>query len=457
MFDSTAAALFPLPLTTFEKYMLSDDRPDYPMAFGFQLKLSGELRRSAFESSLEETLSRHPLLCAVVDRSSRSGPVWRLAKELRPSVDWDVLGVPIGSPHGERIDLKSEVGLRFWVRQGDGVAEVTVQFHHACCDGIGSLRFVGDLLAAYGSCTAPAGCCPTLHPCDPTSLVRRGHLAGKTAAQQSRARAVWASVCDGAKWLVRRPAILQPRGVASQATPMSIPFLGMYCHTFDRAEADKIRQVGTQQGVTVNDLLLRDMFQTLQQWRAGQALEPANRWLRIAIPVNLRGPNDAHMSSANGVSYSFLTRHGSQCADSHALLRGIHQETDPATRYRRGMMFLRSFRSMERIPGAIPLYANSNRCFATTVLSNLGDMSWHLGTQFPCEAGKIVAGNLVLEDIFCAPPVRANTRAAFMIGRYGGRLWVCVRCDPRAFTADDAHQLLALYVDRVASTMGRAA
>jgi hypothetical protein len=238
---------------------------------------------------------------------------------------------------------------------------------------------------------------------------------------------------------------------------MSIPFLGMYCHTFDRAEADKIRQVGTQQGVTVNDLLLRDMFQTLQQWRAGQALEPANRWLRIAIPVNLRGPNDAHMSSANGVSYSFLTRHGSQCADSHALLRGIHQETDPATRYRRGMMFLRSFRSMERIPGAIPLYANSNRCFATTVLSNLGDMSWHLGTQFPCEAGKIVAGNLVLEDIFCAPPVRANTRAAFMIGRYGGRLWVCVRCDPRAFTADDAHQLLALYVDRVASTMGRAA
>lgn len=64
MFDpSAAAALFPLPLTTFEKYMLLDDRADYPMAFVIQLKLSGELRRSAFESSLEETLSRHPLLC----------------------------------------------------------------------------------------------------------------------------------------------------------------------------------------------------------------------------------------------------------------------------------------------------------------------------------------------------------------------------------------------------------
>ncbi len=458
MFDpSAAAALFPLPLTTFEKYMLLDDRADYPMAFVIQLKLSGELRRSAFESSLEETLSRHPLLCAVVDCSPRSGPVWRLAKELRPPVDWDVLGVPLGSPRGERIDLKSEVGLRLWVRQGDGVAEVTLQFHHACGDGIGSLRFVGDLLAAYGCRTASAGRCPRPRACDPTSLARRGHVAGKAAAQRSRARAVWASVRDGAKWFVRRPAVLPPRAAAPQATAASIPFPGMYRHTFDPSGVDRIREVGSRNGVTVNDLLLRDMFQTLQQWRTAQAMEPANRWLRIAVPVNLRSDDDTHMPCANGVSYTFLTRHGSQCGDSQELLRGIHQETDPATRYRRSLMFLRSFRSMERIPGAIRLYTNSNRCFATTVLSNLGDMSWHLGSQFPCEAGKVVAGNLVLEDIFTAPPIRANTRAAFLVGRYGGRLWICVRCDPRVFTADDARQLLALYVDRVTSTMRRAA
>ena len=53
--------------------MLLDDRPDYPMAFVFQLKLSGEMRRSAFESSFEEALSRHPLLCAWSGRSARSG------------------------------------------------------------------------------------------------------------------------------------------------------------------------------------------------------------------------------------------------------------------------------------------------------------------------------------------------------------------------------------------------
>jgi hypothetical protein len=332
-----------------------------------------------------------------------------------------------------------------------------MQFHHACCDGIGSLRFVGDLLAAYGCRVAPAGRRPTLPPCDPTSLAKRGNVADKTMAPQSRAAAVWASVCDGAKWLVRRPAVLQPRAAASPTAPAAIPFLGVYYHAFDRSAAEEIRQAGSQQGVTVNDLLLRDMFQTLQQWNAEQARVPADRWLRIAVPVNLRADDAAEMPSANAVSYTFLTRHGRHCDDAHELLQGIHRETDPATRYRRSLMFLRSYRSMEHIPGAIPLYARSNRCFATTVLSNLGDMNAHLEAQFPCEGGKIVAGNLVLEEIFVAPPVRANTRAAFAVGRYAGRLWVCVRCDPRVFTADDARQLLALYVDRVANTMRRAA
>ena len=117
MFDPSVAALFPLPLTTFEKYMLWDDRPDYPMVFAFQLKLSGELHREVFESSLDEALSRHPLLCTLVKSSAHSGPVWMLTEGLKPTVNWDVLSAEISSPRGERIDLNSEVGLRVWVRQ----------------------------------------------------------------------------------------------------------------------------------------------------------------------------------------------------------------------------------------------------------------------------------------------------------------------------------------------------
>ena len=66
MLDPRAMSLFPLPLSTFERYMLADDRPEYPMAFVARVKLCGTLRREVFGAALDETLSRHPLFCALV-------------------------------------------------------------------------------------------------------------------------------------------------------------------------------------------------------------------------------------------------------------------------------------------------------------------------------------------------------------------------------------------------------
>jgi NRPS condensation-like uncharacterized protein len=362
--------------------------------------------------------------------------------------------------------LRSETGLRIWVRQGDGAAQVTLQFHHACCDAIGALRFIGHLLAAYDARTASEGVCQprfaTLNRCDLSDLLRRGQFAVPQSAQKNRMRTLWAGIVDGVRWLKRRPAILCPNMAAppgksaSQNTPAVRSFLEIHHHAFDRPETQKLRQLATRQGVTVNALLLRDMFQTLQQWNAGQASASAKRWLRIAVPVNLKYGEHDRTSATNGVSYTFVTRHRNQCTatqDLHALLRGIHQETDVTTRTRRALMFLRSFRSMECIPGAIRFFMRSNRCFATVVLSNLGEMGLQFGKQFPCESGKIMAGNLVLEEIFAAPPVRPNTRAAFMAGTYDECLWVCLRSDPHVFTADESQRLLSLYVDRLQRTM----
>ena len=63
------------------------------MTFVVRLTLSGQLRRDAFESSLEEAISYHPLLCCFVRRSPRKGLVWKLAPRLRPDD-------PLGLEHG---------------------------------------------------------------------------------------------------------------------------------------------------------------------------------------------------------------------------------------------------------------------------------------------------------------------------------------------------------------------
>ena len=454
MFAPSVTAIFPLPLAEFERYMLLDDRPDYPMVFALRLRLSGEINRPIFDSCFGEVLSHHPLLCALVNRSSRRGPVWELAEELRPAIDWGPLGAAVESPRGDGIDLNSEVGLRAWVRQGDGEAEVTLQFHHSCCDGGGSLRFMGHLLAAYGIRTSSAGQGPSPWPVDPACLLGRERFVADDDVNKgkgSRPRAILAGLRDTARWLGRRPAPLCPDASATENHVPPPLFMETLRHVFEESETKALIQAASRLQATVNDLLLRDIFLTLRQWNAEQSPESRDGWLRIASPFKLKTRDDARMSAANGVGYNFITRRESECVEGADFLQGIVRENDPATRYRRGTSFLRGFRLMEHIPGAIPLFMGTKRCFATTVLSNLGNLGRYFGTIFPCESGKIVAGNLVLEDVYGTPPVRPNTHAAFAVGTYGGRLWISVRRDPKALTADGVRHLLGMYVNRLTS------
>ena len=76
MSDSKTASIFPLPLVAFERYMLADDRPEYPMTFTLTLRLAGTVDREAFEAAVDEALARHPLLVALVEGSSRRRPRW---------------------------------------------------------------------------------------------------------------------------------------------------------------------------------------------------------------------------------------------------------------------------------------------------------------------------------------------------------------------------------------------
>jgi hypothetical protein len=456
MFDASATALFPLPLTAFEKYMYLDDRPDYPMVFTLQIRLLGDIDRPAFESSFSETIARHPLLCALVCRMPRRGLAWNLAAERMPGIDWNRSGIPLDAPQGERIDLHGEAGLRCWVRQGDGSAEATLQFHHASCDGLGTIQFLADLLTAYGRKTAFGAQCPPLPECDFTGLLRRGkHPSAATPPPKELNRSLWTDLRDLGRLLGRRPAILGPSGAEAGSSSPSIPFPGLLWHELDTAESARLHETAAGQGATVNDLLVRDLFLCLQTWIAGQATGLPNRWIRIAVPVNLRTGEGDCASAANQVSYNLLTRDRHRCDESDELLEGIRLENHPFLRRRRALMFLRGIRCLSGIPGALPQYLGGKRCLATAVLSNLGDIDRSFGARFSSPAGKFVAGNLVLDSIVCAPPVRDKTRAAFMVHKYAERYKICLHYDSRIFAPGDARRLLAQYVEGLKRTLRR--
>jgi hypothetical protein len=434
----------PLPLTPFEQYMFTDDRPDYPMTFVFTLRFSGRIDREAFEAALAETVSRHPLLRALVDRSGGGVPCWVPAAGQEPRLDWADTGVPMTCPGGERIDLTSEPGLRVWVRRGADGADLTMQFHHACCDGVGAMAFMGDLLAAYGARTASGDRRPAPRAIEVHRLSEREHLGPIRTSFLATAR-------EALKWAWHRPAPLNPPSPSPPPARGPSPFPGFQCHTLGEEDSRRLHAAAGRQGATLNDLLLRDMFLTIHAWnRRHRSARPPRR-LRILMPTNLRTGEDDRLPAANVVTMSFLTRGTRECEDPKRLLEGIRQETNVIKLTRRGIHFLRGLRFLQAI-GGLPRLLAGQRCFATVVLSNLGEIGEQLGSEFPREGGKIVAGNVVLEGMAGSPPIRPKTRAALFIHTYRDRITVSVRCDPSLFTTDDTRELLELYVARLEET-----
>jgi len=451
------SALFPLPLTPFEHYLWTDDRPAYPMCFVVRMSFDGEMSRDAFEAALDETILRHPLVECVVDRSLRSWPVWTTRPGLRPDVNWGRLDEPLSFPHGVPIDLTCESGLRFWVRGGEGRTELTIQAHHSMTDGLGILRLLGDLLGAYSRRAGDDLPGPKLRPIDVTKLSRRGEVVFQPPEPISRGEVLRASIREAARWFLRRPTQLAaPRVAMNMAGSATATFPKLHVLIVDRVQTKRLLSVTRRHGVTLNDLVLRDMFLAIHDWNRQVSPARPGRWLRINMPVDLRSRIHQAIPAANTLSYAFLTRHIKDCRDPSRLLDGIRWETEMIKRWNLGLHFLGGLAVGRKLPGLVRLCTSSSLCFATVVQSFVGEISRRFGVRFPTQEGRLVMGNLVLRKIIAAPPIRPKTRAAFVVHVYNGELRVSGQYDPRYFRDEDGEQFLTVLADRLRQSAAEA-
>jgi hypothetical protein len=252
--------------------------------------------------------------------------------------------------------------------------------------------------------------------------------------------------------------------VAHQPAPLAPPlkvecshatdFPGFLSFSFARTDHQKLRDAANSWGVTLNDLLLRDLFLTLEHWNRPQRPFSLQRfsqrpWLRILMPTDLRSGEDYEMPAANLTGYTFLARKIRDCAWPSELLQSIRNETAMIKHRRSGAAFMDTIFLASQVRWLLPFFLSRNRCLATAVHSNVADPSRRFTAQFPRESGQIVCGNLVLEEITGVPPLRAKTRATFSISQYNRRLAISLRCDPRLFRLEDTAILLKLYAARL--------
>lgn len=457
--------LFPLPLTPFELYYWADDRSDYPTTFPIELSFFGTLNEPAFRAAVLEAQRRHPLLTARID-DREADPRWIATDNPEPPIDWGAEGAPIRYPGGAPIDLRVQVGLRVWARHGAAKSLARFEFHHACCDGLAAIGFLGDFLVCYANACMGEGPIAPLSELVPERLLERGSLVVDNPELPSLKTAVRDSWVTARLWigiLFQRCALLAApqgsgNGAPQKAAPLSASansvepreeIIEFQTRVLVPSEAEQLRAAANSQGVTVNDLLTRDLLAVLKDWNQSHG-EPGGQRLRLSVPVNVRCALDRGMPAANRIGFGFVELEARDFRDRASLLAAVRRQMDQIKQWKLGLYFLGGLTFASKFKSLIPWALHRNRSFATMVLSNLGRI--FTKTPLPRREGRLTCGDVELERLTGVPPIRPLTRGSFAIFEYGGEFTICLRCDPKLFRPRDCGELIDAYADRLRET-----
>ncbi len=448
--------LWPLPLTLFESYMLEDDSPRYPMTFFLDLELSGTLYREPFELAFREAVVRHPLLRAVVQRSFFRPAQWNISDK-EPELFW---GRSFEKSHASRwIDLTRFPGVKAWVSHQADAPRVTLLFHHAATDGVGAIRFIGDLLALYGRKTVSEGEeRPELQEINQGLLHQRG--------------IVWPEPEDGKrvlthtiKWIRKMltgiPRPLRPRhgheehdlqragtsaGEESGERPGDRLFIS---RQLDRLTTTRLKAAAVRNNSTLNDLCLLAMFRMLNRWNRSHARGNKQESLRLLVPFSLRTLRHDELPAANGISFLFINQQAGKLADSVGTIRHIQRTIEKGNRSAEGCVPLLLFGGVAKYLPWVYRRLRHFLCYATATTAYVGDIRRSLGAKFPLKRGKCVAGSVTLEAVRGAAPFRHNTRLGASLGLYAGTLYINLNPDPHWFSAEQRESMADMFVSEL--------
>jgi NRPS condensation-like uncharacterized protein len=435
-------SVLPLPLVPFESYMLADDRPAYPMNCFVRLSFAGRFDRPGLDAAMSAVLRRHPLLTAVA-RPAGTRWVWQPADD-PPQIEWRRAAPAESLPRLEPLDVRAMPGLRVVACEGPTQTDLVLQAHHACCDGLGIFLFAEDLLMNYavGRGLLPA---ESLRPIQPQDLRTRGRF-GLTGTQLLKVLPRQLFGLAGARqFLMRTPKPLVPHPAQPDTAPLAPQYPASWTRQLDESQTAGLLAAARTLGVTLNDLLARELFVCLARWQQRYGRDGQQGWLRLCVPMSLRTPAQERLPAANAVGMVFLDRRVRDTAAPERLLASVHKEMQLLKRMQLGWTFVLSLGLCHRLPGGLERRCRRPRCMSTAVLTNLGVL--FADGPLTEERGRLRIGDLSLERMDLLPPWRPLTCAAFTVWSYANRLCFTLHYDARVLAADAARELLDHFVE----------
>ena len=440
---------FPLSLTDFEDYAYRDDSAEHPMVITLRIIVEGTLNQDAFRQAFQTAIGENPLLNSVV-RSDWRGSSWHLLDDAKLPLAVERFSddtLPLACPQ-RSFDLASEAGVWFDLRVSPGRSVLIAYFHHACCDGIGSIRFVGDVFAHYGQLTASSDDQrPEVRVVDPECLAQRGSRRMPGDCVERRAP-ILHTLSEATKlfWL-RSYRFLTQRADPQRTADESVRNV-IHTRVLPRSVLKPLKKYAAAQGVSTNDVCLTVFLQLLASWSSDDSSRGKDL-LRILMPVSMRNPGHDAIPAANVVSYCFHSYQRRETDDFDTLLRRVHKKSQQMVNRNEGAAMLYGFAVTRRCPGLFWLARRIQPDFATAVMTNVGEVRRLFENRFPLKAGRAVAGDVVLHRVDGVAPVRRNTNITMSCGTYGGEMIVHISRNAQIFSESDAQFFVNSLADRL--------
>lgn len=450
-------------LTPFEEYMSLDGSETYPMNCYVRARFTGRCNCERFDrrrfdrerltAAVAAAAQAHPIFAARLTSPRRNKWEWQFdAESASIPILWETDATPLA---GRPFDLTCEPPLRIHVRELDSLdcgadTDLVFEFHHSASDGVGLYQFLEEMLRAYA---------------DSSATVCGAHSA-QVAAFEERHRFVptwraWWSSLPSQCWGLDRArtflfhriqgAVAYPTRSSSVPRDASEPFPAILETTLDAASLPKLRTTAKEAGVAINDLLLAATFRAIVAWRdEGTRPFTDNRFLRIAVPTNLRTSRDELTTAANRVSMVFIDRRPEAIRRTppHHLLAAIHREMAHIKRHQLGWAFLWGLSFFKRVFGGFQMMMRQRRCWSSCVLTNHGDPL--RSSTLPHIDGNIALNDgeraLVMTELSGAPPLRAETALGINAISYNEQLFLAIHYDRIAMNRTEAERLLTLYL-----------
>ena len=426
--------------------MLADDHVDYPMAVFMRFFFSGSVDRERMQKAFAWALAFHPLLNARVNgdvRGRTQNLHWTPHASLpriifcEANEDCSEFNFPTA------IDLTSEPGIRLWCFNESSNPCFVIQWHHSCCDGIGIIHFIETMLLAY--CDARSD-----SQDDPYALTRdRTWWKTRSTNHPSwfdNLRRLPFDLARISAYHFNRTLPMHSKKELQNSETSSSERKAWLSSTLTRSETEGLILLAQQNQVSVNDLLLREYFQTVYSWNRQSGGEQKCN-IRIGVPIDLRSSEEVLNPAVNDVSIVFLDRNAEQIHNEKFLLQSIHDEMQGVKEKQTGRAMIRLLENSGAIKGGMLKLLNLSGTRITSVLSNYGCQFLH--SELLDQEGKIVADSLVLEKIEPYPVLRAGVRIGINAITYNKRLTFTLNYDPRYFLIADSQEILNSFIQQI--------